>query len=73
MASHPGVVVRARTIEEVVAVMRNQARHPAPVRVVGANFSITACAVADGGTLSDMSAMRRIVEVVPQPQTAMGG
>jgi FAD/FMN-containing dehydrogenase len=59
----PAVLARPRTVAEVVDIVRNRAAYPSPVRAVGSRHSVAACVGANGGTLVDMTAMNRILEV----------
>ncbi len=72
-ASWPQVVVEAQSVEDIVAVMRNPARYPAPVRAIGSNHSTTRCGVADGGTVILMQRMNRVLEVGEDFVTAQAG
>jgi len=49
--SRPAVVATPRSVADVVAIVRDPARYPSPVRAVGKRHSTTACIEADGGTL----------------------
>lgn len=59
----PRLVVRAKSVKDLVAVLRDKARFPSPVRPIGSNFSPNRCNVADNGTLLDMRDLNRIVEI----------
>ena len=63
LVTHPRVVVHARTVDDIVEVMRDAQRYPAPVRARGSAHSATSCIEADGGTLVDMTQMSRIIEI----------
>ena len=71
--SQPRVVVKPTTVEEIIAVLKNPAKYPSPVRPVGSNHSVTRCTVADGGTQIDMTAFTRIVQIGPDTVTAQAG
>ncbi len=73
VVSHPQVVVKARGVEDIVAVMNDPEKYPAPVRAVGSNHSTTRCATADGGTIVDVSGMTDIVEIGEDYVTAQAG
>jgi FAD/FMN-containing dehydrogenase len=73
LVSHPQVVVEAKTVSEIVAILKDPVKYPSPVRAVGSNHSTTRCGVADGGTLIKMSGMNRILEIGPDSVTAEGG
>ena len=55
LVSHPRVVVEAKSVEDIVAVIRNPETYPSPVRAVGSNHSTARCGVAEGGTLIQMT------------------
>jgi hypothetical protein len=49
-ASRPAVVVHPQTVEDIVAVMRDKAKCPAPVRAVGSSHSVSAVIDVQGST-----------------------
>ena len=71
--SHPKVVVKPTTVDELVSIMADPSTYPAPVRAVGSNHSTTQCAVANGGTVVDMTAFNQIVEISSDTVTAQAG
>ena len=71
--SKPQVVVKPSTIDEIVAILRNPDKYPSPIRAVGSNHSTTQCAIADGGTVIDMTGFKRIVEIGKDYVTAQAG
>jgi FAD/FMN-containing dehydrogenase len=73
ISSHPAVVTRPRSAGELVTIMQDPERYPAPVRAVGSLHSTTACGMADGGTMVDMREMDRILEIGPDTVTTEGG
>ncbi|RKS80331.1 FAD/FMN-containing dehydrogenase [Motilibacter peucedani] len=73
IVSAPRVVVEVETVEQIVEVMRDPERYPAPVRAVGSNHSTTPCGVAEGGTLLVMRKMDRILEIRDDTVTAQAG
>lgn len=73
VVSYPQVVVRPESVEDIVAIMKDPEKYPAPVRAVGSNHSTTRCGTADGGTIVDMSGMDRIKEIGPDYVTAEAG
>ena len=56
------MIVDANSVDDIVAVMKDPARYPAPVRAVGSNHSTAPCGVAEGGTLIRMK-MNEILEI----------
>jgi FAD/FMN-containing dehydrogenase len=62
IVSHPKVIVDANSVDDIVAVMKDPVKYPAPVRAVGSNHSTAPCGVADGGTLIRMK-MNRILNI----------
>ena len=62
LVSHPKVIVDANTVDDIIGVLKDGSRYPAPVRAVGSNHSTTPCGVAEGGTLIRMK-MNRILEI----------
>jgi hypothetical protein len=73
ITSNPALVVEAASVDDIVAVLKNPGKYPAPVRAVGSNHSPSACGVADGGTLIQMSKMNAIVKIGRDTVTAQGG
>jgi FAD/FMN-containing dehydrogenase len=69
----PTVLVEARTVDDVVNVMRDTERYPSPVRGRGSGHSTTVCGVADGGTVVDMTQMDKIIAIGPDTVTAEAG
>ncbi len=72
VVSHPKVIVDANSVDDIVAVMKDAAKYPAPVRAVGSNHSTSPCGVADGGTLIRMK-MNRILSIGPDTITVEAG
>ena len=62
LVSHPAVIVDANSVADIVAVLKDPARYPAPVRAVGSNHSTAPCGVAERGTLIRMK-MNRILQI----------
>src|SRR5689334_16767355 len=73
LVSHPKVVVEAHTVEDIVAVLKDPARYPSPVRAVGSNHSTSRCGAADGGTLIKMAGMNRVLDIQPDSVTVQAG
>ncbi len=70
---HPAVIVEAASVDDIVAVLKNPAQYPSPVRAVGSNHSTSPCGTADGGTLIHMAKMNSIVEIASDTVTAQAG
>jgi len=64
IVSHPQVIVDANTVDDIVAVMKDPATYPSPVRAVGSNHSTAPCGVAEGGTLIRMK-MNQVLNISP--------
>src|SRR6185369_13328312 len=62
IVSHPRVIVDADSVADIVAVLKDSAKYPAPVRAVGSNHSTAPCGVAEGGTLIRMK-MDKILSI----------
>lgn len=73
IVSHPARLVRPKTAGEIVAVLRDEETYPSPVRAVGSNHSTTRCAVAEGGTVIDMTGLNHIVNITDDTVTAEAG
>ncbi|MFQ6028867.1 MAG: FAD-dependent oxidoreductase, partial [Dehalococcoidia bacterium] len=73
IVSYPQVVVQAENVDEIVAIMKDPEKYPAPVRAIGSNHSTTRCTEANGGTIIDMTRMNRILNIGPDTVTAEAG
>ncbi|MCU1234706.1 MAG: linked oxidase domain protein [Candidatus Solibacter sp.] len=73
LASHPKVVVQAKSVEDIVKILKDPGAYPSPVRAVGSNHSTSPVGVADGGTLIQMSGMNRILEIGKDTVTVQAG
>src|SRR5262249_26314130 len=73
VVSHPKVIVEAKSEGDIIAVLKNPASYPSPVRAVGSNHSTPPCGVAEGGTLIKMSNMNRILDISSNTVTAQAG
>lgn len=72
LVSHPQVIVDAHSVDDIVAVVKNQSSYPSPVRAVGSNHSTSPCGVADGGTLIRMK-MDQILNIGDDTLTVQAG
>lgn len=59
----PGVLATPRSVEDVIAILTDKERFPSPVRPAGSMHSTAKVNGDDGGTMVDMRAMRRIIEI----------
>jgi len=50
VVAHPKVIAYPETVDDLVEIMKDEARFPAPVRGIGSNHSTTFCTVSDNGT-----------------------
>jgi len=73
LVSHPQVVVEAHSAQDVVAILKDPAKYPSPVRAIGQNHSTAPCGVVEGGTLIMMSSMNQIVQITDDAVTAQAG
>lgn len=73
LVSHPQVLVEANSVDDIIAVLKNPAKYPSPVRAVGSNHSTSPCGAADGGTLIKMGNMNRILSITGDSVTAQAG
>jgi hypothetical protein len=67
------VVVDASSVDDIVAVLKNPAQYPSPVRSLGSYHSTSACGSADGGTIIRMSKMNRILDITADTVTVEAG
>lgn len=63
VVTRPRVIVRPKRVEDVQTILENVKAFPSPVRAIGSNYSQTRCGVADGGTIIDMTAMNRVLDI----------
>jgi len=73
LVTHPKAVVEATSTDDLIAILKDPAKYPSPVRAVGSNHSTARCGVADGGTLIKMSKMNRILSITGDTVTAEAG
>src|ERR671910_3094960 len=73
IVSFPSVVTEAENVQDIIAIVQDTEKYPAPVRAVGSNHSTTPCGVADNGTVIVMRNMSRILNIGPDTVTAEAG
>jgi FAD/FMN-containing dehydrogenase len=72
LVSHPQVIVEAHSVDDIIAVLEDPVKYPAPVRAVGSNHSTARCGVAEDGTLIKMK-MNRILKIGADSVTVEAG
>ncbi len=70
---HPGVIVTPESIEDLVEILSDVVRFPAPVRPAGSMHSTARMNGDDGGTMVDMKAMNRILHFTDDTVTVEAG
>lgn len=73
ISSRPAIVAHPRNVDDIVAILQDPERYPAPVRAVGSLHSTTACSMTDGGTMIVMRGMDRTLEIGKDTVTAESG
>ena len=73
ISSHPAAVADAASVDDVVEILKDPQRYPAPVRSAGSFHSTAGCGAADGGTLVRMNGLNRILGYGPDTVTVQAG
>jgi hypothetical protein len=73
VVAHPRAIAYPETVDEIVAIMKDSARYPSPVRAIGSNHSTTFCTVSDGGTAVCMQHFNRIIAIRDDTITVEAG
>lgn len=60
---HAAALEVARSVDDIVRIVKDQERYPSPVRAKGSHHSTTKCIVAEQGTVIDMSKMNKIIKI----------
>ncbi|HEX5474127.1 MAG TPA: FAD-binding oxidoreductase [Vicinamibacterales bacterium] len=60
LVTYPQKVVTARSVDDIVRIVRDRSQYPSPVRAHGSRHTTSRCGEADGGTIVDMTSMNRI-------------
>ena len=47
VVSHPRVIVEPKSVDDIVAILKDPVKYPSPVRSVGSNHSTSRCGVAE--------------------------
>jgi FAD/FMN-containing dehydrogenase len=58
----PRLVLKLKRFEDLPTVLSKTKSYPAPIRMVGADYSQTRCVGGDGGTTVDLGALDKILE-----------
>ena len=70
---HPKVIATPESAEDIVEIMVDEVRFPAPVRPAGSMHSTARVNGDDGGTMVDMKAMNRILHFTGDTVTVEAG
>ena len=73
LSYRPEMIVRPKTIDDIVRIVKDTSQYPTPVRAVGALHSPARCSADGKGTMVDMTGMTRIVEIGEENVTAEAG
>lgn len=66
---HAHSVEIARSVDDIVRIVKGRGTYPGPVRVKGSHHSTTRCVVNEGGTVIDMTRMDKILNIDPVAKT----
>jgi len=66
---HAHAVEVARSVDDIVRIVRDRGRYPGPVRAKGSHHSTTRCVVNESGTVIDMTALNEILEIDTEDKT----
>ncbi len=69
----PAVTIQTNTPSEILQVLSDWKRYPAPVRPMGSGSSMTRCTTANGGTQLDVSGMNRVLRIDRDTVTVQPG
>jgi FAD/FMN-containing dehydrogenase len=73
ITSSPHTVVEVTSVDQIVDIVKDTERYPAPVRAIGSNHSTTPCGTADDGTVIVTRKMDEIVSFGPDTVTVQAG
>ena len=73
LVSHPQVIVEPKSVDDIVAILKDPVKYPSPVRGVGSNHSTSRCGVAEGGTVIKMTRMNQILDIGTDTVTVQAG
>src|SRR4051794_32943168 len=63
LVTYPQTVVTAKSVDDIVRIVRDRDTYPTPVRAHGSRHTTSKCGEADGGTIIDMTAMNKIISI----------
>jgi len=63
ISHYPSVIVRPRTVDDLLEIVRNEERYPSPVRAIGSGHHTSHVGTADGGTAVLLRGMDHILEI----------
>ena len=69
----PKELVEARSVRDIVRVLKDPAKYPSPVRAFGSHHSTAPVAAANGGTMIRMRGMDKILEITEDSVTVEAG
>lgn len=73
ITSSPHTVIEVTSVDQIIDIVKDTERYPAPVRAIGSNHSTTPCGTADDGTLVVTRRMDKIVSFGPDTVTVQAG
>ena len=73
LVSYPQAVVEPASTDDIITILKNPGQYPSPARAVGSNHSTAPCAMADHGTIIQMSKLNRILDISADTVTAQAG
>src|SRR6478672_10314827 len=73
VVSHPQVIAEPKSVDDIVAILKDPVKYPSPVRGVGSNHSTSACGVAERGTVIKMTGMNKILNIGTDSVTVQAG
>lgn len=73
IVSTPTVVVEAKSVRDIVRILKDPAKFPSPVRAFGSNHSTAAVTSANGGTMISMREMNKVLSITDDSVTVEAG
>jgi hypothetical protein len=69
----PAIIAQPTSPQDIIQILTNPRRYPAPVRPRGSGSAVTRCSLANGGTLIDLSKMNRVLSIGEDTVTVQPG